>query len=66
MAEESNFDFMLNAIRTAMSQERLDCLGHDIAVDAEGGCDYTADPQNLVALRSAWAERARELKESPI
>ena len=62
MSEQSNFDWMRGAIRAAMSRERLDCLAHDIAVDAEEGADYTIDPENLRTLRAAWGERAKELK----
>lgn len=62
MSEQSNFDWMLGAIRGAMSRERLDCLAHDIAADAEEGADYTIDPENVRKLRAAWAKRATEIK----
>ncbi len=61
--EESNYDWMQRAIYTAMTEERLDMLCHDIVVDKEGGVDYTTDATQLDKLREMVREKYRWFKQ---
>jgi hypothetical protein len=60
--EESvtNFDWFMRAIDRAASLERLVFLAGGLKADAAEGADYTT-PENLAALRAAWAKRYKEL-----
>ena len=53
-----------NAIRTAQSMERIECIGLDIGADAQGGAEYTKDKEQLAVIRAAWCDRKRELEKS--
>ena len=56
-AEQSNFDWLLEAIAKAMTTERLDLLGCEIKIDTEAGVDYTADPSQMDMIRQDWKTR---------
>lgn len=57
----SNIAWIKNAIATAGSIERLECIAHDIGADVHGGADYTLDLIVLNEIRELWKKRRSEL-----
>jgi hypothetical protein len=50
-SEVSNYEWICNAIHTAMTKERLDLLCQEIKMDKEACADYTLDEMQINKLR---------------
>lgn len=57
-------DWLINAIQTAKSFERLDCLKNVIKDDQQDKADYTLDTEYMEQVRQAWIQKQQNLKSS--
>lgn len=65
MEELNNFQWMMKALQTAMTIDRLNSLAGDIKYDAWEELEYTLDAAKMEELRAAYRKRLGELGDDP-
>jgi hypothetical protein len=64
MDTSTNYEWVVDAIASAMTIERLKLLACEIAIDKGANVDYTTDPVQLETIRQLLRDRFKHIREA--